>query len=127
MKNKGGIHIHHFGNRMFMPKVFCHLNRRIFHACFLKLMLVHTAEENVLIVEAVLVLFPFQIDFPGKCKEPFAAQGDAVSHPAQVSINIMIAVLCSRLRHRPGGTDIVIIKELIPPFFGMNHESVIVD
>ena len=96
MKNKGCIHIHHFGDRMFMPKVFCHLNGRIFHACFLKLMLVHAAEENVLIVEAVLVLLPFQIGFSGKFKEPFAAQGDAVSHPAQVSVDIVITVLRSR-------------------------------
>ena len=38
----------------------------------------------------------------------------------------MITVFFPRLGYGPGRTDIIIIEKLVPPFFGMHHETVIV-
>ena len=109
VKGKGLIHIQCFRHRMLMGKIFCHLYRGNFHPRFLYPVFIHTAKENILIVKAVLVLFPFKPCLSGEIKQPFASKGNTVSYPAQISVAIMVTVPGSGRRYRPGRTDVIMI------------------
>ena len=112
---------------MLVPEIFRHLHRCNPHARLLQPVLIPAAEENIFIIKAVLVLLPHKPCLPWEVQKPFAAQGNAVSNPAQIPVNIVIAMVFSRLRNWPGGTNLIVLKKFIPPLFRVNHKPVIVN
>ena len=91
----------------------------------LHLILRMAAEENILVVEAVIHRHPGKFMLRRIGQEPPGTKGDAVAYPADVSHGVPVGIIiCGK---RPGRADIIVPEKIIGPLLRVDYKAVVMN
>ena len=109
-----------------MAEIFRHLQGGDPHALRLQQMTDPAAEKAILVVPSFFRR-PGNVRLLRVVQQPLAADTHTVAHPAEVTVDVPVGGIVTLLRKRPGGTDIVVIQEFLPPHFRVHYETIRMD
>lgn len=110
---------------VFSSETHCHIKRCKNKSVGLHLILRVAAEENILIVEAVIHRHPGKLMLRRIGEESPGTKGDAVAYPADVSHGVPVGIIvCGE---RPGRADVIVPEKIVGPLFRMDYKAVVVN
>ena len=111
--------------RVFSSETHRHIERCENKSVGLHLILRMAAEENILVVEAVIHRHPGKLMLRRIGEESPGTKGDAVAYPADVSHGITVGIIVGG--KRPGRADVIVPEKIIGPLLRVDYKAVVMN
>ena len=110
---------------VFSSETHRHIKRCKNKSVGLHLILRVAAEENVLIVEAVIHRHPGKLMLRRIGEESPGTKGDTVAYPADVSHGIAVGIIIGG--KRPGRADVIVPEKIVGPLLRVDYKAVVMN